>query len=388
MVAGDADSTAVPPQTVMQTRQMNLSGALVAVALTTAAVTAVTGCGSALNAGGPGQEGPARAADAVADTTAQQQAQSGVTALLDHDAVTATMTLDADPATLDAVFAADTDSPLPQGAAGKLAGATVVMAARTGGGSFRSLPGQGSLPASAAYSLTVNTRSTPDLVQVVGTATALYARADVDQLLGLLGAGQVSELLHGPNLPAPLATLVAGRWVSIDLAALKARAGASVPSVGPSQAAALARALDMIFHKDVTVTTAMPDPKLGDHFVLSGNVRALGTDLLTAVKGLLGSPPGASGLLGSATTSLPDKTVTVDEYVRKGTATAFRFDLSQLLNAAETKAAAGRPIMLTVGLSPTATVTPPSSATPLDSSALTGLLGQALGGLMQHATAS
>lgn len=357
---------------------MTIRRALAILALGTAAATAVAGCGSALNAtGSTSGESPAQAAE------------NGITALLGQDALTATMTLDSDPATLDAVFAADTDSPLPQGTAGKLAGATVVFAAKTGGGSFSDLAVHGSPPAGAAFSLTVNTSATPNLVQLVGTPTTLYARADVEQLLGLLGgSGQISGLLHSPNLPAPLAKAVAGQWVSLDLSVLKSQAGTSIPSVGPSQAAVLARSLDTIFNRDVSVTRAAPDPTLGDHLVLSGNVRTIGTDLLTAVKGFLGSTPGASGLLGSAPSSLPDKTIRVDEYVRNGTASTFRFDLTQLLGPAELKAAAGRPAVLDIDLSPTATVTAPSSATQLDGGVLTGLLGQVLGGLTGRWTAS
>ncbi|MGH3745212.1 MAG: hypothetical protein ACRDTP_10165, partial [Mycobacteriales bacterium] len=204
---------------------MRIRRALAAAALATGTLLAVAGCGSALNA-----------STTVSGESPVQAAEAGLTALLDHDALTATVTLDADPATLDAIFGADADSPLPPGAAGKLAGASLVLAATTGGGSFRDLAAAGSPPGNGSYSLTLDTPTTPNLVQVVGTPATLYARADLDQLLGLLGGPQVSGLLHSPNLPAPLARAVSGQWVSIDLGDVTARAGASTPSVGPGGA--------------------------------------------------------------------------------------------------------------------------------------------------------
>jgi hypothetical protein len=356
--------------------------ALAVLALAAAALTAVAGCGSAANfltAKNP-EVGPGNQACHCADApTIPQQALDGVTALLDHDALTATVTLDADPAMLDAVFAADADSPLSPGAAGTLAGATLVFAATTGGGSFRDLAAASAPAKNGSYSLTLDTRTTPTLVQVVGTPATLYARADVNELLGLLGGTRASGPLHIPNLPAPLAKAVAGEWVSINLADLTTRPGASTPSVGPSQAAVLAQSLETIFHKDVTATRAAPDPKLGQHLVLSGNARTIGADLRTATKAVTGLVPDVSNLLGSSSAQLPDKTIKIDEYVRDGTASAFRFDLTQLLNPAEAKAAAGRPAMLDIDLTPTAAVTVPAHATPLDLSTLAPLLGGLLG---------
>lgn len=361
----------------MHVRRTRRGLALAAVA---GMVLVAAGCGSASNfftAKNPNGGRAPKTCSCPAGHTIPQQAEDGVTSLLDHDALTATMTLDADPATLGAVFGADTDSPLSPTDAGKLAGATVMIAAKTGGGSFRSLAASPATAQETSFALTVDTRATPNLVQVVETSGTLYARADVDQLLHLLGgsAQQISGLLHGPDLPAPLVNAVAGQWVSVNLTDLKPHAGASTPSVGPSQATALAQSLDTIFRKDVTVTRAASDPKLGDHFVLSGNVRTIGTDVLAAAKSLVGSVPDASGLLDSSAQTLPDRTIKVDEYVRNGTASAFRFDLTQLLNPAEVKAAAGRPAMLDIDLTPTATITAPASATPLDLSTLAPLLG-------------
>ncbi|MGH3743944.1 MAG: hypothetical protein ACRDTP_03700, partial [Mycobacteriales bacterium] len=125
------------------------------------------------------------------------------------------------------------------------------------------------------------------------------------------------------------------------------------------------------------VTRAAPDPTLGEHLVLSGNVRTLGADLLTAATTLVG--PGGSALQGSPAQQLPDKTVKIDEYVRNGTVSAFRVDLTQLLNPAEAKAAGGRPAMLAVDLTPRATIAVPAHATPLDLSTLAPLLGGLLG---------
>lgn len=347
-----------------------VTGAIAAAAV----LGTVAACGSAGNASGP-----------LAGASPAEAAQSGLSSLLDHDALTATVTLDASPATLDAVFGADSDAPIDAADARKLAGATVVVAAETGGGPLRSLVGSGATPKDASFALTVSTLATANLVQVVVTSQALYARADVDQLLVLLGssAAPLTGLLHAPNLPGPLAAAVAGRWVVISPSDVGAMAGSAVPSVGPNRAAALAESLAKIFRDDVTVTAAAPDPSLGDHFVLSGNLRTIGSDLQAAVRGVFGQVP---GLQGSASNALPDRTITIDEYVRNGTASAFRVDLTQLLNAAETKAAAGRPAMLDIDLKSTATITAPEHAQPLDLASLAPLLGGLLAGGLPPAT--
>lgn len=345
---------------------MRLSRAIASLAVAATALATIAGCGSAQNA-----------TSSTSGESPAQAAQAGLTSLLDGNALTATMTLDADPATLAAVFGADQDAKLTGAQAGSLAGATVVLAVKTRSGSLRSVAGSPSPLTNTSLALSLSTRATPKLVQVVAAKGTLYARADLDHLLALVGSPQMSGLLHSPNLPPSLAALAAGQWVSLDLADLD-RSDVSTPSVGPSQAAGLAQSLDAIFQKDVTVTRAAPDPTRGDHLVLSGNVRTIGTDVLSAVSGLLGSMPNASGLLGSAPQQLPDKTIRVDEYVRNGTASAFRIDLTQLLNPSELKAAAGHPAALDVDLAATATVQAPGEATPLTGNDLTGLVGSLL----------
>lgn len=341
-------------------------------------LAAVTACGSAENATG-----------STVGSSPAAAAQIGFSSLLDASSLTATLKLDTDPATLVALSGAHPGAtPLSTERAAAITGGSLVLAARTGG-SFAQPSGT-----DGAFALTLNAGGTPHLVQVVVDGTTLYARAAVVPLLRLVGgadAQQVTPLLSSAVVPPQLAFLksaVAGDWLTLNVSDAQRLLGASgpaaAPSAGPNRAAALLASLGKVFRDDVTVTRAATDPTLGDHLVLSGNARTVGTDLLAAVKAI----SGASTLLGAVTpSSLPDKQIRVDEYVKDGVVSALRIDLTQLLDAQQATAAGGRPVVLELDLTPSATITVPTQAVAVDPAALSGLarllgvsgLGSALG---------
>lgn len=344
--------------------------ALAVAAVATGVLVAVTACGSAENA-----------ADDTSGSSPTHAAAAGFAALLDSSALTATLRLDTDRATLVALSGAEAGStPLSTERAGAIVGGSLVLAARTGGGSFREPTGAG------AFALTLNAGGAPRLVQVVVDGTTLYARAAVAPLLALLGtdSAQITSLLNSPVVPPQLSFLtsaIAGDWLKLNLSAVAGQlpslpaTGAS-PSVDPSRIPGFVTSVQKIFRDDVTVTRAGAGPDLGDHLILSGNLRTVGTDLLHAVAGLV---PGTSQLLGDAKPSaLPDKQIRIDEYVKDGAVSALRIDLTQLLDTQQTTAAAGRPVVLDIDLARSATIAAPTDAVAVDPSALSavsGLLG-------------
>lgn len=333
-----------------------------------AASVALTACGSASATGGRGS-GKSPAAEA----------QAGFASLADGHALTATVKLDADKAALSALTGGST------GGAGiaSLAGGTIVIAAKTGGGAFRDQTSTDG----TSFAVTINAATTPNLLQVVSVSRTLYVRADLAKLLGQSGS-PLAGLPSAGDLPPQLSfvkSLLAGGWLKISLSDLASSLGTAAPSVAPSRAADFSAALTKIFRDDVAVTRAAADQQPGAqaadqqpgaHLVLSGNARKVGGDLIAAVKNLAGG--GAMRLFDAFKPStLPDKTIKVDEYVNDGTVSAVRLDLTQLSSAPK---ATGKPATLAVTLSPTATITAPETAVSVDVGALGPLLGGLLGG--------
>lgn len=340
-----------------------------------AALLAATACGSATAANKTTKLAPA---DAV---------RAGFSAIADSNAATLTLKLDATRQQLLALHSADGSAitSSDQTIARVLDGGTVTLALKTTGTSFAADAKNPSAAGKKSFALDVNAGDQANLVQLDVIDKVLYARADVHKLASYFGPGgekTVQQFSSGAVARKyPFVTrAVAGDWLKLDLADLdqfaKSIAPGSSPMLSQSQIQALIKGLVGVYDKDVTVTRAAADPSLGDHLVLAGNVRTLGTDLLAALKSSLTSVPGLSSLLTHVDASgLPSKQVQLDAYVKNGALSALRFNLTPYFKASEQKAVGGKPIDVELDVARSASISAPSDATTVTTQQLFGLLG-------------
>jgi hypothetical protein len=353
-----------------------------ATAVAAAALIGVSACGSGSSSSGSSTN--------TSKETPAQAAQAGFTGLAGQNAVTSTLKLDITPADLVALSADDGSKGLTTAEANVIAGGTIVIAAKSNGSSFASDAKSGST-SGEQVALSVNGGGASNLFQLVVTGKTLYARADVSEIAMLAGA-DTSELDQiGAEAPAQYSFIkdaLAGKWLKVDLTQLESLAkqdasstGASAqPTVAPSQIAALEGTFTKIFQTDVTVTRAAVDPTLGDHLVLTGNSRTVGTDLVTALKSSFTTIPGASQAFAEfKPASIPSKNVTIDEYVKNGQLSALKLNLNQFFDATDAAAAKGTD-SVEIDFTDSATIAAPATATNVDLSGLSGLLGSLGGG--------
>lgn len=349
--------------------------------LAAAALLAVTACGSATGAHDTNKLAPA---DAV---------RSGLRTVVNGNATTLTLKLDASADQLLALQSSDgsTVSASARTLAKVLDGGSVTIALKTTGKSFAAdLQSPGSA-GKTSLALAVNAGDQPNLVQLDVVDKVLYARADVKKIASYAGADGEKTLQQfssgGIATKNPfVARGIAGDWLKLNLNDLeqfaKGVAPSSTTAITPAQIQGLTRSLTSVYAKDVQVTRASADPARGDHLVLTGNTRALGTDLVAALKSNLGSIPGLSSLLsGTDTSSLPPGQAQLDAYVKDGAVDALVFNLTPYLKPAAQKAVGSKPIDIELDISRAASVSAPSDATEVNTGALLGLLGGLRGSL-------
>lgn len=352
--------------------------------LVAASAVGLAACGSSSSGSGT--------ADKTAKLAPTDAARAGFSGLGEQSALTATFTIDADPATLRALDVAEGEDPTPESVYQLITGGSVVVSEKVASGTLGSAATSGAND--VTYGITVNAGDDPNLVQLLYAAKMLYARADVAKIesytkQGNPGSdpeGEVQKFLsssEAKRFPF-LADAVAGKWLKIDLGQvssfLKELEPNAVPSASPQQSAKLQAALGRVFAKDVTATRLAADPTLGDHLVLSANARTLATDAVAAVKSELSeiSPQLAKELSGedTDTSDVEDKTITLDEYVSDGKVSEIALPLAQFVDDPKERAVvAGKPFRLVVRFTAGAPIAPPASATTIDVPGLIGKLG-------------
>lgn len=328
-----------------------------------AAALAVAGCGG----GSSGSSG-----------SPKSELTTGITNLSHSDVLTTTLKLDTTAAALQA-FAQASHQSLGPGDAQALAGANLVIEAKTANGQNLSDVKPGDNKATnVAFRGIDNGRTYAEIRVIAGN---LYLQGDVKGILALAHKSKLYAEVQAraATLPAFVKAFVAGQWVSINGAAAQGLAsqfgGGGAQTTNPAQAQKLLADLKGVVDRDVTVTRAGTDSR-GDHLVLKGNTRTLARDFVAAMQS---SVPGGS-VLGSQlnATNAPSRTITLDAWVKGGTLSELSLDLVQFAKPGEAPAGAHLPIALTFEQSG-ADITTPSGVTPVDLTQLGSLLG-ALGG--------
>lgn len=357
-------------------RLLPMRTASAASALVAASLLAVTACGSATSASSRTTLAPA---DAI---------RAGFDGLQAANALTYTIKLDITQQQITALETANTGKTgtesLKQAAVLEkaLVGGSLVFAQKAAGKSFAADQSNPSAPSKEGFAVSVNAGDQRDLVQLVFLDEVLYGRANIAKIADYGGARSESALKKlgsGEATTYPfLATAAAGGWLEFSVASalsfLQGVAPGAVPMVGPSQITGLTSSLAKVFTTDVKSSRSGQDPALGDHIVLTGNSKTIGTDLVSAFRSSLGSLPGASSVFGMAnTSSLPSKSVTVDTYIKDGALDAVKFNITQFLDAKTAAAVGASPIAVEIDIARTASISAPSNPTSISTAQLLGL---------------
>ena len=327
----------------------------------TAATVVLSGCGGGSGASSTSSKDPKAAFS------------TGLSGLADTDALTVTLKLDTTGAKLVG-FAKSSGDTLDPKVADQIASADLVFETKTVDGTkFADMkPGK---PAKTAARIVIQ-----DGGQTLGEfrvlTDALYAQADVKTLLDLFQQKKAYADLstRAAGMPAFAKAFVEGKWVSLDLNALKALAGqfgGANASPSASQTQKLIADLKAVLGKDVTVTRVGTDDQ-GDHLKLTTQSRAFVTDLMQAVS----TDIPAAGLATSSfkPASVPDHSIVVDAWVKDGALAKLSVDVVQFAKPGEAKPGDSLPVVLSFDRSGD-DISKPSGATPIDTSQLFTLLG-------------
>ena len=328
-----------------------------------AAVVAIVlaGCG-----GGSGSKSTASKDPKAAFST-------GLSGLSDTDVLTLTLKLDT---TSDKLvgYAKESGNTLDPAIADKIASAGLVFETKTTDGTKFSAIKPGASAKTAARIEIQDGGQTLGEIRVL--SNALYAQADVKTLLDLFQQKKAYATLaaRAAQMPAFAQAFVQGKWVSLDLNALKALAGqfgGANASPSGQQTQKLLADLKAVLGKDVTVTRVGTDDQ-GDHLKLTTQSRTFVTDLMQAVSTDIPAASLATGSFKPA--SVPEHSIVVDAWVKDGALAKLSVDVVQFAKPSEVKPGDSLPVVLTFERSGD-DIAAPSGATPIDTTKLFTLLG-------------
>jgi hypothetical protein len=216
------------------------------------------------------------------------------------------------------------------------------------------------------------------LVSIRFVNKALYVQADLKDVLNAIGQASAYRQIQAASgqLPGFVGALVQGKWVSLQLSALKSLTGslgAAVPATpDAAKSHQLLAAIESLLTKDVTVTRTTSGST--DNLTLTANLRTLAGDFTST----LGSVVPAAGAELSKTnlSNVPNKNVTLDATVSSGALTSLSFDLGQIAKSGN----GTLPLELAFARTGAA-ISAPTGAVPVDLSSLGSLLGAFAGGL-------
>jgi hypothetical protein len=222
----------------------------------------------------------------------------------------------------------------------------------------------------------------------------IYARADVKKILTLAGqdSSKLDQELSGlPPALAPLAKAAQGQWVSIDLvkAAQAAKdkgllkalpTSAPSASVDPAKVQKLIADLKAAYQQKATITD-LGDSGKGTGYRLAAPAKQVAQAVSGDLVALVG--PSAGPQVQKAIAQIPDKTFSLDLWVKDDKLSAVALDLTQFLK----KPVTGKKLALDVAVDVGGgKVSAPSGATEIDVKSLlgqlpSGLLSGGLGGM-------
>lgn len=295
-------------------------------ALCTSMALVAAGCG-----GGNGNS-------ALSSKSPKQELTASVDALSNSDRLTATFKLDA---------TADQLKTLAQKGGGSVSSQDEQILKLLSGGhiTFAEVAANGHKlsdytsknPPTQAPSVDVTVNADNDnLVEFRSVGGSLYARADVNKIVEITHQDPAKLAQLQSRVPPQYSFIrdaLAGKWLQVssaDLKSLEQQFGAGSQGQQMQLQQQLAAKFRDALNKDVTVTRSGSTDQ-GDHLVLTGNAKTLYGDLTSAFTAL----PGGQQLSSGGLSKVPDRTVTLDAYVKDSKLSGLSLDLNQFLSPQE-----------------------------------------------------
>jgi hypothetical protein len=330
--------------------------------------TVVTAAAAALLVAGCGGGGAA----STSSKDPKAAFASGLSGLTDTDALTVTLKLET---TADALvaFAKQSGTTIDPVVARDVVAAQIVFESKTLNGKKLSELTPGQTGANSARIAMVDNGKT--YAEFRSRDKAVFLQADVKGLLDLFRQPNVYKEVtaRAATLPEFVRALVAGKWVSLDIAALTGLAGqlGVNASPNPAQSQKLVAELKTVLTRDVAVTRIGTDDQ-GDHLKLTAHSKQIATDLIQAFQS---SVPAAGLALSKVDPSkVTAHAIVLDAWLSSGTLSKLSIDVAQFAPPGDVKPGASLPFVLTFDRSGD-DIAKPDGATPVDLTQLGSLLG-------------
>jgi hypothetical protein len=299
--------------------------------------TLLAGCGSSSSGGSTGSTGSTGGGTNNSSAAPKTEFTDALHALSAGQSLTTTLGLDTDSANLLKITGENGDTPLTQSQADLIASAKISIAVQAPSGT--------TLASALAQPSTTATGSS---VRVTGTAGGttyftvtvlnknIYLQVD---LKGILDAAGKPDALAGitsqvSSLPKFVQDLIAGKTIEIPAStissltsllqgAAQGQGSGSVPNA--SQVASLVGAVETAILNDITVARTTSGST--DVLELTGNVRTIASDVITAVATAF--PAAASQISPTQANTAPDREVKAEASVTGGALSKLEFDFGQ-----------------------------------------------------------
>lgn len=235
----------------------------------------------------------------------------------EYEGVTMEMTIEANP---DDLVEADT----PPEAAEALVNSSLTIS------------GKGTTPEDTQAEVLVNIDGNEDAIAMRVIGSALYARAEVPELVETFGGDQAEIDAMVSQASAMgfgfVQDIVDGDWVGVeDVNEVTEQLGIPIQTPDPEAAAALQDKVVQILEQNADVTSEGSDD-VGAHLVVSLPLKDTVTDLFDTLESLSGSPAGAfpdEQALGE----IPDADIPLDVWVSDGRLVQIEADIVAIMEA-------------------------------------------------------
>lgn len=197
------------------------------------------------------------------------------------------------------------------------------------------ISGKGETPEDTQAEVLVNIDGNEDAIAMRVIGSALYARAEVPELVETFG-GDPAEIDAMVSQASAMGfgfvqDIVDGEWVGVeDVNEVTEQLGVPIPTPDPEAAAALQDKFVAILEQNAEVTSEGSDD-VGAHLVVSLPLKETATELFDALESLSGAPAGA--FPEESLAEVPDADIPIDVWVSDGRLVQIEADIIAIMEA-------------------------------------------------------
>lgn len=246
----------------------------------------------------------------------EQAFTDALDALAEYEGVTLVMTIEADPAALEA-------DDTPPEVAEAIVNSSITISAK------------GETAENAQAEVTINVDGNEDAAQIAAVDQSIYLRADVGELVEKFGGdtSQVDAFAQQASAQGFdfAQALVDGEWVGIEgVDEIAEQLGLPQASADPEQAAQVADQIAQILEKNADVSSEGSDD-VGAHLVVTVPLRDTLQELMGALQEVAGAPAGS--LPTDGLSEVPDADIPIDVWVSDGRLVQVELDVVAIAEA-------------------------------------------------------